>query len=113
MSSTDSLVIGTDPGDLTVKVTKGRAWSNTTVLYELDAQQNEQVISWDAPPHLEFDGGLVIVSVLSDDVETSTPNAVASWSMTGLETADLETGQEVFLTVNGEDWFKGEVKCLS
>lgn len=117
--SSESLAVGPEPGNLTVRVTKGDTlWTGELVLYEIIDEglttETENVIPWPAAPTLHFEDSLTsITATLSTDVDSSVANAVATWTMNEDDIDERREGEDASIKVSGETWFTGGVKCRS
>lgn len=102
----NDLELGPDQGDLVLRGrVAGHAWSASLILTEGDA---ETPIAWPAAPVLEFND-FTVTAALAPDPDTSTANAMATWSMSAEQSDSLDSFAPVLLTVNDEAWFIGTV----
>ena len=109
---TDTLVLGTAPGSLSVILVLGDPWEASLILKE-----DGVPVAWPSAPVLEFavGDGFDVTATLGPDDETSTADAQATWSMTEEEVAQFAGAarKRVRLSVDGETYWKGSVQCLS
>lgn len=108
---TDELVLGLDPGPLTVRLVVDDPWEASLILKE-----NGTPIAWPAAPLLEFAGTeLDVEATLGADDATSTADAEATWSLTEEQVNAIAAQgiSEVRLSVDGETWWMGSVECRS
>lgn len=108
---TDALALGPDTGPLTVRLVADDPWEAALILKE-----DGTPIAWPTAPILEFGAtDLEVAAALSPDDDTSTADALATWTMTEDQVnAIAELGvSEVRLSVDGDTWWMGNVQCLS
>lgn len=111
-TSDGTVDLGQEPLSLAVYVRPGQTWSDSMVLVAV-ADGTETVIAWPSAPVLQFgpeDSPVVSVTgVLSEDPDSSTVDALASWSMTIEETALITAYMSARLLVDARTWLEGQV----
>lgn len=105
------LILGTQPGELTVVLIGGDPWSAS-----LYVEENGVPIAWPAAPILEFAGGPDVEAEISDYTDPDdevTVDGLATWSLTEEQVDDMADRTKVRLAVDDITWFMGRAECLS
>lgn len=113
----DPLVIGTDEGELTVKIRRGERCTAPLLLEVLadpDDPESGTPEAWPAAPQLVFPGFTVTaVLTASEAPDPVVANAVATWEITPEQTATVDLNADVRIRVDNETWWSGGVLCRS
>jgi len=110
-SDDNTLVLGTDEGDLIVKIRPGQPRTFQTYLSEGD---NETPIAWPEAPLLVFPDLTVTATLTATEAPLEVvANSMATWVLSAEETETLIDYTTAEVIVAGETWWVGVVRCPS